>query len=214
MNDSDIQAIANQVGINTRQLIIDELDRRARLVTGVNSGGPFNQFSVNDQGLILDASFVAITGFKPIVIATSGASGSFASGGSFRPNYNTVVYDPFSTITTSTTVWKFVAPYQKWFFFVVHAIGDPNGFVWTQGDKMQLRLHWGLVGSGGHGSDQIDEFGIVATSIATDLVQGLNGVYLAHVRSGGDCWITIENATAVSRGYGNNTITIFDAGVA
>jgi hypothetical protein len=55
MNDSELRYIANQVAASNRQLIIDEIDRRFRMPTGVQSGGPFDTFSVNDQGQIIDA---------------------------------------------------------------------------------------------------------------------------------------------------------------
>ncbi len=55
MNDSEIQQIANQLAANNRQMIIDEIDRRWRQPSGVVSGGPYGSFSVNDQGLVIDA---------------------------------------------------------------------------------------------------------------------------------------------------------------
>jgi hypothetical protein len=55
VTDAEIQQIAQQLAVTNRQLIIDEIDRRFRTHTGVQSGGPFDTFSVNDQGQIIDA---------------------------------------------------------------------------------------------------------------------------------------------------------------
>jgi hypothetical protein len=82
VTDSEIRQIANQLAATNRQMIIDEIDRRFRMPTGVQSGGPFNTFSVNDQGQIIAASVSSVSsgGTASFYRATnqSFTSGAFA----------------------------------------------------------------------------------------------------------------------------------------
>jgi hypothetical protein len=208
-NPSDMHARARRTAAEEEQRI------DAKIATAIRSffkngvpPGTYNSFQWD--GTKIMGAGVASSGMIPVLFATSGASGSFAAG-SFRPNYSTIAYDPFSAVTTGVGSWHFSAPKEHYYLFEVHARCDPNGFVWTQGDKMQLLLHWALPG-GGTTSDKIDEFGAVATSTATDLNQGFHGTYVAQVALGGACYVTLENITGVNRGYGGDRISIYDLG--
>lgn len=130
MTDSEIQAIANQVAINTRQLIIEELDRRTRLPTGVYSGGPFTTFSVNDQGELIQSGTALTT------IAT--ATNTSVATGSSDHDVPFVVGDTAGWVTATPAM---VLPYGGSVLVIVTINWQKTGSPFTSlvGDR-QLRI--------------------------------------------------------------------------
>lgn len=98
MNDSEIQRLAQQMAIANRQLIIEEIDRRMRLPTGVDSGGPYHGFSVNDQGNVIQASQFASRRFSK-----SGASTTINNTTQTEYAWNTE--ETFSYDTPTDATW-------------------------------------------------------------------------------------------------------------
>jgi hypothetical protein len=88
VTDAEIQQLAQQLAVTNRQLIIEEIDRRFRAPTGVQSGGPFNTFSVNDQGQIIAAS------------ASSGGTASF-----YRATNQSFTSGAFAQMIFTGTQW-------------------------------------------------------------------------------------------------------------
>lgn len=128
MNDSELRYIANQVAASNRQLIIDEIDRRFRMPTGVDSGGPFSSFSVNDQGQLIAASSVHL------VHAHFSSDATLGAGATLHVNYDTVDYDPLGCIATGVGTWIFTAPLTKYYRFEPLFTLTNNGNVFDKGD--------------------------------------------------------------------------------
>lgn len=112
MTDSEIQLLADKIAQQNRQLIIDEIDKRWRLPSGVVSGGPFTSFSVNDQGQITDASVSGL-------LAWYRTSGVEITHSATRLDFDIEIYDPYSLVTTGASTWVFTAPHDGIYSFVV-----------------------------------------------------------------------------------------------
>ena len=112
MTDTEIQRLAQQLAANNRALIIDEIDRRMRLPTGVVSGGPYGSFCVNDQGLITSAAVSKL-------LAWYRSTGTSVTHGDTRLDFDVKIYDPNNLVTTGASSWVFTAPNDGIYSFVV-----------------------------------------------------------------------------------------------
>lgn len=138
MTDSEIQAIANQVAVSNRQLIIDEIDRRFRMPTGVNSGGPYSSFSVNDQGQIIDASN-STSGVQLLSVHYKNATQTILSSTNTIIDYDQEYHDPNGIVTTGLS-WHLTIPTSGMYRFDATIRFNEVASGWNTGDFATLLL--------------------------------------------------------------------------
>lgn len=142
MTDSEIQLIANQVAANCQQMINDAVDRRVRLPSGVDSGGPFSSVIVNDQGQVIYAE----AGGSNLVAFYRFDSGQNVGHSATRINMDLPIYDPKSLVTTGAS-WIFTAPLSA-FYGVNFNLLMSSQANWTNGADAYAEAHVIFVGGG------------------------------------------------------------------
>lgn len=135
MNDRDIAIIVQQLTVNMRQLVIDEIDRRMRIPTGVDSGGPYTSFSVNDQGQITDVGFTTRNTFS---FSPATENNGIPTGSS---EFNLTFTGDSADWLNGTSSTELILPYTGIIVIVLGLLWQITGspFVTTVGDR-QVRI--------------------------------------------------------------------------
>ncbi len=120
-----------------RAIVQEEL----RGKTGVAAGGPYGSFTVNDQGLI---TWAGVGG--SIIAACRKTSAQDAVDSTLtRVNFNSIIYDPHSTITTGSS-WVFTAPADGYYTFFAQ-LSLKVSIDWTDDRLAELALNSPFISS-------------------------------------------------------------------
>jgi hypothetical protein len=127
--------------------------------------------------------------------ARTTGSNTFVAGDT-RINYNTVLYDPSSTITTGAS-WIFTVPATGYYMFVASECDtDANGSDWALSDTIKLYLYKSTstyLAQIGYKSFDVATTAAAQTDIFTD------GIGVVSLTAAETCHVKYRNLTGASR---------------
>lgn len=187
MTDSEIQTLAAQIAALNKQTINDELDRRLRLPSGVDSGGPYGSFTVNDQGMITSAG----GGVRLLVYAEYTVGQNIAHSPT-RLDLDDVQLDVNGVVTTGSS-WHFEAQ-EAGFYVMFVNLHMTTLETWDASTTIYGLLQGTFDNTSGAGSPPF------ATGTRTldrqypdtghDIAMFLHGWSFGYMNVGDTCWAT------------------------